>query len=95
MKMELLDSVESKSLKKEIPHFEVGDTVDVHCRIYRKATRPAFGGIVTFSIIEPHFCHKSCRSASLIIAPCLFWTIKRGSCINLDTKSSWCHVLPK
>ena len=33
MKTELLDSVESKSLKKEIPHFEVGDTVDVHCRI--------------------------------------------------------------
>ncbi len=33
MKTELLDSVESKSLKKEIPQFEVGDTVDVHCRI--------------------------------------------------------------
>ena len=33
MKTELLDSVESKSLKKEIPPFEVGDTVDVHCRI--------------------------------------------------------------
>jgi len=29
----LLEVVESKSLKKEIPHFEVGDTVDVHCRI--------------------------------------------------------------
>ena len=33
MKTILLDSVESKSLKKEIPHFEIGDTVDVHCRI--------------------------------------------------------------
>ena len=33
MKTEILDFVESKSLKKEIPHFEVGDTVDVHCRI--------------------------------------------------------------
>ncbi len=33
MKTELLDSVESKSLKKEIPYFEVGDLVDVHCRI--------------------------------------------------------------
>lgn len=33
MKTELLDAVESKSLKAEIPHFEVGDTVDVHCRI--------------------------------------------------------------
>ena len=33
MKTELLDAVESKSLKKEIPHFEIGDTVDVHCKI--------------------------------------------------------------
>ncbi len=33
MKTELLDSVESKSLKKELPYFEVGDLVDVHCRI--------------------------------------------------------------
>lgn len=33
MKTELLDAVESKSLKKKIPHFEIGDTVDVHCRI--------------------------------------------------------------
>ena len=33
MKTELLDAVESKSLKSEIPHFEIGDTVDVRCRI--------------------------------------------------------------
>jgi len=33
VKTELLDAVESKSLKKEIPHFEIGDTVDVRCRI--------------------------------------------------------------
>jgi large subunit ribosomal protein L19 len=33
VKTELLDSVESKSLKKEVPHFEIGDIVDVHCRI--------------------------------------------------------------
>lgn len=33
MKTELLDAVEGKSLKKKIPHFEIGDTVDVHCRI--------------------------------------------------------------
>ena len=33
MNSKLLEVVESKSLKKEIPHFEVGDTVDVHCRI--------------------------------------------------------------
>jgi len=33
VKTEILDGVESKSLKSEIPHFEVGDIVDVHCRI--------------------------------------------------------------
>lgn len=33
MKTEMLDAVESKSLKKEVPYFEIGDTVDVHCRI--------------------------------------------------------------
>ena len=32
-KTETLDSVEKSSLKKKIPHFEIGDTVDVHCRI--------------------------------------------------------------
>lgn len=29
----MLDAVESKSLKKDISHFEIGDVVDVHCRI--------------------------------------------------------------
>ena len=33
MKTELLDSVEKKNLKSDIPRFEIGDTVDVHCRI--------------------------------------------------------------
>jgi large subunit ribosomal protein L19 len=33
VKTELLDAVESKSLKKKIPHFEIGDIVEVHCRI--------------------------------------------------------------
>lgn len=33
MKTEILDGVESKSLKSSIPHFEVGDVVEVHCRI--------------------------------------------------------------
>ena len=33
MKTRLLDAVEGKSLKKNIPHFEIGDTVDVRCRI--------------------------------------------------------------
>ena len=32
-KTELLDAVENKSLKKKIPHFEIGDTVDVRCSI--------------------------------------------------------------
>ncbi len=29
----MLDSVEQKNLKEKIPYFEIGDTVDVHCRI--------------------------------------------------------------
>ena len=33
MKTEILDAVESNSLKDNIPHFEIGDVVDVHCRI--------------------------------------------------------------
>jgi large subunit ribosomal protein L19 len=33
VKTEILDAVESTSLKDNIPHFEVGDIVDVHCRI--------------------------------------------------------------
>ncbi len=33
MKTEILDAVESKSLKDKVPHFEIGDIVDVHCRI--------------------------------------------------------------
>ena len=33
MKTELLDTVASKGLKSDIVHFEVGDIVDVHCRI--------------------------------------------------------------
>ena len=33
MKTELLDAVESKTLKSNIPHFEIGDVVNVHCRI--------------------------------------------------------------
>ncbi len=33
MKTELLDKVASKCLKQNIPHFEVGDTVDVSCKI--------------------------------------------------------------
>jgi large subunit ribosomal protein L19 len=32
-KTEMLDAVESKSLRKKIPHFEIGDTVDVRCSI--------------------------------------------------------------
>jgi large subunit ribosomal protein L19 len=33
VKNELLEFVESKSLRKETPYFEIGDTVDVHCKI--------------------------------------------------------------
>ncbi len=33
MKTEILDAVEKPVLKKDIPHFEIGDVVDVRCRI--------------------------------------------------------------
>lgn len=33
MKTQLLDSVENKSLKEKVPYFEIGDTVEVNCRI--------------------------------------------------------------
>ena len=33
MKTQILDSVENKSLKESVPYFEIGDTVEVHCRI--------------------------------------------------------------
>ncbi len=33
MKTEILDAVESKSLKKNVPYFEIGDTVEVQCKI--------------------------------------------------------------
>ena len=48
MKTELLDAVESKSLKKKIPHFEIGDVVDVHCRIQEgdKERTQIFSGTV-------------------------------------------------
>ena len=44
----MLDLVESKSLKKETPYFEVGDTVDVHCRIRegQKTRVQVFSGVV-------------------------------------------------
>ena len=44
----MLDAVESKSLKKKIPHFEIGDIVDVHCRIHEgdKTRTQIFTGTV-------------------------------------------------
>ena len=48
MKTKLMDSVENKSLKKTIPYFEIGDLVDVHCRITEgnKTRVQVFGGTV-------------------------------------------------
>ena len=33
MKNKILESVENKTLREKVPYFEVGDTVDVHCKI--------------------------------------------------------------
>jgi len=48
VKTKLLDLVESKSLKKDIPHFEIGDTVEVYCRIQegQKVRTQVFTGTV-------------------------------------------------
>ena len=48
MKTELLDFVEKKNLKTQIPYFEIGDTVDVHCKIQEgdKTRTQVFSGTV-------------------------------------------------
>lgn len=48
MKTEILDAVESKSLKSKVPHFEIGDIVEVHCRIQEgdKERTQIFSGTV-------------------------------------------------
>jgi len=48
VKTKILDAVESKSLKENIPYFEIGDTVDVKCRIREgeKERIQIFSGVV-------------------------------------------------
>lgn len=48
MKTEILDAVENKSLKDKVPHFEIGDVVDVRCRIKEgdKVRTQTFNGTV-------------------------------------------------
>ncbi len=48
MSQQLLNLVEQSSLKSNIPCFEIGDTVDVHCRILEgeKERIQIFGGVV-------------------------------------------------
>jgi large subunit ribosomal protein L19 len=48
MRIQLLDAVEQSSLKKDVPQFEVGDTVDVATRIVEgdKERIQVFGGTV-------------------------------------------------
>ncbi|MEN6386272.1 MAG: 50S ribosomal protein L19 [Phycisphaerales bacterium] len=48
MKTELIDLVEKNSLKPQLPYFEVGDTVDVHCKIQEgdKSRIQIFSGTV-------------------------------------------------
>ena len=48
MKTKMLDAVEGKSLKEKVPYFEIGDTVDVHCKIKEgnKERAQIFTGIV-------------------------------------------------
>ncbi len=48
MSQELLNKVEQACLKEEVPYFEIGDTVDVHCRILEgeKERIQIFTGVV-------------------------------------------------
>jgi large subunit ribosomal protein L19 len=48
MSQQVLKLVEQSSLKSEVPHFEIGDTVDVHCRILEgeKERIQIFSGVV-------------------------------------------------
>jgi large subunit ribosomal protein L19 len=48
MSQELMDLVEKGGMKEEVPFFEVGDTVDVHCRILEgdKERIQVFSGVV-------------------------------------------------
>jgi large subunit ribosomal protein L19 len=45
---DILESVAAECLKKEIPYFEIGDTVEVHCRIKEgnKVRTQIFSGTV-------------------------------------------------
>ncbi len=47
-KRELIEAVEQPCLKSEVPYFEVGDTVDVHCRIVEGNSEriQVFNGVV-------------------------------------------------
>ena len=48
MSQELMGLVEKTSMKTEVPQFEIGDTVDVHCRILEgeKERIQIFNGVV-------------------------------------------------
>jgi len=48
MSEQVLTLVEKSSLKEEVPQFEIGDTVDVHCRILEgeKERIQVFSGVV-------------------------------------------------
>ena len=48
MSQAILNLVEKSSLKEEVPQFEIGDTVDVHCRILEgeKERIQIFTGVV-------------------------------------------------
>ncbi len=48
MSQETMNLVEQPSLKEEVPEFEIGDTVDVHCKILEgdKSRTQIFSGTV-------------------------------------------------
>lgn len=73
MKTKLMDSVENKSLKKTIPYFEIGDLVDVHCRITEgnKTRIQVFGG----TVIAPRDAGSMRHSRSGGLWPTRAWNV--------------------
>ena len=48
MSQELMNKVEQATMKEEVPEFEIGDTVDVHCKILEgdKTRTQIFSGTI-------------------------------------------------
>jgi len=83
VKTEILDAVESKSLKKDKPHFEIGDIVDVHCRIKEgdKERTQVFTGTVVLDV-------RAIRSGKTRRAKLYYLRKRAGKAVRLAQRHS-------